>query len=106
MILNIRIEDQSYPVDVPENILQQASDFFQKLDQDMDKGWQMSRKWVDNPDLEQRCQIVADKILAAFDKENKKLLILLSAYILSKMPQIKMLDISTNGDMQETLFEF
>jgi len=106
MILNIQIEDQSYPLDVPDHIIQDAGEYFQKLDADMDKGWQMSRNWVDNPDQEQRCQIVADKILGAFAQENKKSLIMLSAYILSKMPQIKLLDISTNGEMQETLFEF
>ncbi len=106
MILNIRIEDQEYPIDVPDDIVTEAGEFFQTLDQDMDRGWQMSRQWVDSPDQEQRCQIVADKILGAFESENKKSLIMLSAYILSKMPKIKTLDISTNGEMQETLFEF
>lgn len=106
MILNIRIEDQSYPVDVPDNILATAGDFFQKLDSDMDKGWQMSRSWVDNPNPEQRCQIIADRILGAFEQENKKSLILLSAYLLSRFPQMKTVDISTNGEMQETIFEF
>jgi hypothetical protein len=105
MILNIRIEDQEYPVEVPDQIVSEAEDYFKSLDRDMDKGWQMSRTWVDQPDLEQRCQIIADKILGAFENENKKSLVLLSAYILSKMPQIKVLDISTNGEMQETLFE-
>jgi hypothetical protein len=106
MILNIRIEDQSYPVDVPENILTEAGDYFKKLDEDMDRGWQMSRSWVDNPTPEQRCQIVADRILGAFEHENKKSLVLLSAYILSRFPQLKTLDISTTGEMQETSFEF
>ena len=36
MILNIFIEDQSYPVEVPEEIVMQAGDYFQTLDQDMD----------------------------------------------------------------------
>ena len=106
MILNIRIEDQSYPVDVPDDILSSGGDYFAKLDADMDRGWQMSRSWVDNPNAEQRCQIVADRILGAFEHENKKSLVLLSAYILSRFPQLKTIDISTNGDMQETSFEF
>lgn len=106
MILNIRIEDQNYPVEVPDEIIEEAGDYFQKLDQDMDRGWQMSRDWVDSPNTEQRCQIVADRILGAFEHENKKSLVMLSAYILSKMPGIKVMDISTNGEMQETLFEF
>ena len=106
MILNIRVEDQSYPVEVPENIVTEAGDYFTKLDQDMDRGWQMSRSWVDNPNPEQRCQIIADRILGAFEHENKKSLVLLSAYILSRFPNMKTIDISTNGEMQETSFEF
>lgn len=106
MILNIRIEDQNYPVDVPEHIISDAEDYFKKLDQDMDKGWQMSRSWVDHPDPEQRCQIVADRILGAFEHENQKSLILLSAYILSRLPRVKSVDISTTGEIQETSFEF
>lgn len=106
MILNIRIEDQNYPVEVPAHIISEAEDYFKKLDRDMDQGWQMSRSWVDFPDSEQRCQIVADRILGAFEQENQKSLILLSAYIMSRLPEIKGVDISTTGEMQETSFEF
>ena len=106
MILNIRIEEQSFNVDVPEVVLQEADDFFQSIDRDMDQGWQMSRSWVDKPSIEQRCQIVADRILSAFEHENKKSLMMLCGYILLKMPRIKGVDISTNGEMQETQFEF
>lgn len=105
MILNISIEDQNYPVDVPDEMLTEGSAFFKKVDDDMNRGWQMSRSWVDNPDNEQRCQIVADKILGAFEHENKKSLVLLSAYILDKMPGVKTVFVSTNGEMQETSFE-
>lgn len=105
MILNIRIEDQNYPVDVPDNLIGEAGDFFARLDQDMDKGWQMSRSWVEQPDLEQRCQIIADRILGAFEQENKKSLVMYAAYILTKMPGVKLVDISTSGEMQETSFQ-
>lgn len=105
MILNISIEDQSYPIEVPEGILAEGVEFFKKVDDDMDKGWQMSRSWVDRPGVEQRCQIVADKILGAFEQENKKSLVLLSAYILQKMTGVKTVYVSTNGEMQETSFE-
>jgi len=105
MILNISIEDQNYPIDVPDHIVSDAGEFFDKLDKDMSRGWQMSRSWVDNPDVEQRCQIIADRILGAFEQENKKSLIMLSAYILAKLPGVKTAFISTNGEMQETFFE-
>jgi hypothetical protein len=106
MILNIRIEDQNYPVDVPDQIVSEAGSYFDMLDSDMDKGWQMSRDWVDEPDQEQRCQIIADRILGAIEHENSKSLVMLSAYILAKMPGLKSVDISINGEMQETVFEF
>jgi hypothetical protein len=68
----------------------------------MDKGWQMSRDWVDNPDVEQRCQIVGDKMLTAMHNDNKKLLMLLAAYILSRVPGIKGIRIDTHGEMMES----
>ena len=105
MILNISIEDQIYGVEVPTDFVTEATDFFATLDKDMDRGWQMSRDWVDNPNIEQRCQIIADRILGAFEHENKKSLIMLSAYILNKMPGVKTAFIDTNGEMMETYFE-
>ncbi len=105
MILNISIEDQIYPVEVPDQIVNEATDFYATLDKDMDRGWQMSRDWVDNPDAEQRCQIIADRILGAFEHENKKSLIMLSAYILHKLPGTQTVFIDTNGEMQGTYFE-
>ena len=73
-----------------------------KLDADMDRGYQMSRDWVDNPDVEQRCQIVGDKMLTAMHNDNKKLLMLLAAYIRSRVAGMKGIRIDTRGEMMET----
>jgi hypothetical protein len=102
MILNVVIEEQIYPIDVPAEIIADGEEFFAKLDHDMDQGWQMSRDWVDNPDLEQRCQIVGDKMLTAMHNDNKKLLMLLAAYILARVPGIRGIRIDTNGEMLES----
>ncbi len=102
MILNVVIEEQIYPIDVPAGIIADGEEFFAKLDHDMDQGWQMSRDWVDNPDLEQRCQIVGDKMLTAMHNDNKKLLILLAAYMLARVPGIRGIRIDTNGEMLES----
>ena len=102
MILNVVVEDQTYPVTVPDEIVRDAGDFFSKLDEDMDKGWQMSRDWVDLPNQEQRCQIVGDKMLTAMHNENEKMMVLLSAYVLARVPGIKAIRIDTNGEMLET----
>ena len=102
MKLNIIIDGRSNAFDVPDNLMVEAKDFFVKLDQDMDKGWQMSRDWVDNPDTEQRCQIVADKILTAIDTINEQLLMLMSAYILQAIPGVSGVHIDNTGDMNES----
>lgn len=102
MKLNIIVDGRSNAFDVPDNLLTEAVDFFEKLDADMDKGWQMSRDWVDSPNPEQRCQIAADRILTAIETENEKLLMLMAAYILRTMPGVTGINIDITGDMNET----
>jgi glutathionylspermidine synthase len=72
------------------------------MNADMDKGWQMSRDWVDYPSAEQRCQIAAEKLLTAIETENEKLVMLMAAYILKTMPGVRGVNIDITGDMNET----
>ena len=102
MKLNIIVDGRMNAFDVPDTMLVEATDFFNKLDADMDRGWQMSRDWVDNPNPEQRCQIAADKILTAIETENEKLLMLMAAYILRTLPGVTGVNIDITGDMNET----
>lgn len=102
MKLNIIVDGRSNAFDVPDSLLTEAADFFEKLDTDMDRGWQMSRDWVDNPNSEQRCQIAADRILTAIETENEKMLMLMAAYILRTMPGVTGVNIDITGDMNET----
>ena len=102
MKLNIIVDGRANAFDVPDYLLEDAADFFQKLDADMDRGWQMSRDWVDSPNPEQRCQIAADRILTAIETENEKLLMLMAAYILRTMPGVTGVNIDITGDMNET----
>jgi hypothetical protein len=102
MILKVVIDDQVYRITVPDQIVSDASDFFDRIDRDMDKGWQMSRDWVDNPNREQRCQIVGDKMLTAMHNDDERLMVLLSAYVLNRVPGVTGIRIDTNGEMLET----
>ncbi|MDH3830419.1 MAG: hypothetical protein OEV12_06025 [Gammaproteobacteria bacterium] len=102
MILKIVIEDQIYPITVPQQIISEAGEFFDRIDKDMDNGWQMSREWVQNPNQEQRCQIVGDKMLTAMHNDNQQLMVLLSAYVLARVPTASELRIDSNGEMLET----
>jgi len=52
--------------------------------------------------VEQRCQIAADKMLSALSAENETLLLLMSGYILSRMPGVTEIHLNTEGEMLET----
>ena len=99
MQLRIQINDTTRDIDVPDFMLTEGEDFFAQLDQDMSKGYQMSRYWFDRPDQEQRCQIVADKIPTALSNGNQKSGTLMAAYILKRMPRVREIHMNTEGDM-------
>lgn len=101
MVLNIYIDEQVYTVTVPRSVIDEADDMFARMDRDMDKGWQMSRTWVQNPDRLNRCQITADKLLTALQNENERLGMLMAGYIVKRMPGVTGIRMNTEGDMLE-----
>jgi hypothetical protein len=102
MRLMLHIDDKSQAIEIPENILSEGADYFDMMDADMDKGWQMSREWISSPDRQQRLQIAADKMLNALNAENENLLLLMAGYVLSRAPTVTEIHINTEGEMQET----
>ncbi|MCY4642195.1 MAG: hypothetical protein OXC41_05825 [Gammaproteobacteria bacterium] len=102
MILKVTIDEKTFPLQVDDEMVQDAQDAFRKMDADMDRGWQMSRIWVDHPDDLQRCQIAADKMLTAIQQEKTATVGLMAAYILNRMPEVQAVDIDTSGDMTLT----
>ena len=104
MILTTYINDTAYELDVPQAMLDEGEDFFSKLDADMEKGWQMSREFVDKPTRVERCKIVADRILDALSDGNTTLTLLCGAYLLDRMPGVGAVYLDTTGDMNETNF--
>jgi hypothetical protein len=104
MMLKVFIEEREFAIQIPDAVLRNGEEFFHKMDRDMDKGWQMSREWVENPDTLQRCQIAADKIADALSSQNETLLQLMAGYILSRMPHVTEVHIDTAGEMSETRF--
>lgn len=106
MELKVIIDDQVYTLNVPDEIIQGAEEFFAKMDSDMDQGWQMSREWVPNPDTVQRLQIVGDRLLTALENENHDLGRMMAAYILSRAPDIETIDLDTGGEIQNTEVRF
>jgi len=101
MKLTVFIDEERHDIDVPDFILSEARDYFDMMDKDMDLGYQMSRTWVQSPDLFQRCQIAGDKILTAIQTENRETCALMAGYILSRVPRAKTLYLAQSGDMTE-----
>ena len=62
-IITIVVDEKSVPVEVQEQLVTEAQDMFNKMDADMDKGWQMGRFWVEKPTPFEKSQIVSNKIL-------------------------------------------
>lgn len=101
MILNTLLNDQQLTLNVPDEFIAQAQDFFDQMDKDMDQGWQVNRDWVEQPDAYLRGQVAADKLLTALENEDHKLGRLMAGYILSRFPQIESLELSEQGETRD-----
>lgn len=101
MILKVTLADQLLELNVPDDLLAKATDFFDKMDADMDQGWQVNREWVDHPDPYLRGQIAADKLLTALENEDYKLGRLMAGYIVARFPQIELLELSEQGETRD-----
>ena len=106
MKLHVRVDERALDIDVDDSMLVEAKEFFQKMDRDMDQGWQMSREFVQSPDQTQRCQIAADRLLVALSSANETMVMLMAGYILTHLPNVTGVDIDTDGEMMETKFTF
>jgi hypothetical protein len=104
MQLNLIIDDWSMNLEIPEGYLETMRGSFERMDKDMDKGWQMGQHWVRNPDQTQRCQLVAGKLLTALENHNESLALMMGGYIVSRMPEIKQVVIDNSGQPEETSF--
>ncbi len=102
MRFKVIVGDDVYAVEVPDHVLADAADFFARLDRDMDRGWQMSREYVERPDPAQRCQIVADRLLTSIMNNNEATAAMMAAYIVTRAPGAIGADVDTTGEMQNT----
>ncbi|MFV1997759.1 MAG: hypothetical protein ACC641_07080 [Acidiferrobacterales bacterium] len=102
MKIKVTIGERSKIVDVADEILADGKSFFDKMDGDMDKGWQMGADYIEKPDQVQRCQIAADRVLDAIGTHNENLKILMLGYILDRVPTISEIVIDTGGELMNT----
>lgn len=101
MILNVIAEEQTHQVTVPDALLEEAVDFFAKMNSDMDRGWQMSRTWVERPSQADRCRIAADKLYSAMHSNNTRLATLLAGYVLKHAWGIHAVAFDAQGEVQD-----
>lgn len=101
-ILNVTLHEKTYAVKVPDEMLAEAEEFFQKMDRDMNQGWQMSRDFIENPDRTQRAQIAAHRLMLAMSAGKEPLIMLMAGYILKRLPGVTGVVVDTDGEMLNT----
>jgi hypothetical protein len=101
MILKVLIDDQLLELNVPEAFIEQAQDFFAGMDTDMDRGWQVNREWVEQPDRMLRAQIAANKLLTALENQDHKLGRLMAGYIAARIPDVDTVELNPAGETRD-----
>jgi len=101
MNFNITIDEESYTLEVKDELMQELQNVHNDMDKDFDRGLQLGRYWIDEPNDEQRCQLVASKVESAIHQENVKQFYLMSSYILRKFPTLKRVTISSDFEVSD-----
>lgn len=101
MILKVVIDDQLLELNVPADFVAKAQDFLARMDADMDRGWQVNREWVERPDTLLRAQVAANKLLTALENRDDRLGRLMAAYIVDRVPDVEMVELSTAGETRD-----
>ena len=105
MILEVIIEEQSFPLKLDPDFIKNAASFFDTMDKDMEKGWQMGRDWIEKPTPHQKLTIVADKLYTAIDNDEKNKGMMMAGYIRSRAPLVTAIEIDVTGEMGHDFIE-
>ena len=98
MKFTIKHGEAMYDLDVDPVLIEQAEDFYKKMDADMDGGWKMGPEFVENLDVTQRAQVASQKLTSALDADNQPLLQMMIGYILSRLPNCYGVVLHDDGD--------
>ncbi|VAW63560.1 hypothetical protein MNBD_GAMMA09-865 [hydrothermal vent metagenome] len=101
MNFNITIDEESYTLEVGDELIQELQEVHKEMDGAFERGIQLGRYWIESPTLEQRCQLVADKIVSAVHQENIRQFYVMAAYILSKYPNLKNVTVSSDYEISD-----
>jgi hypothetical protein len=106
MKLTVIVDDKTSWIEVPEDMLVEGEEFFQKMDRDMDGGWRMGPEFIEKPDQVDRCRIAADRLLVSMSTANQTLGMLMAGYILKRLRGVSGVNIDTGGEMLNTEFMY
>lgn len=106
MKLTVIVDDKTSWIEVPEDVLVEGEEFFQKMDRDMDGGWRMGPEFIEKPDQVDRCRIAADKLLVSMSTANQTLGMLMAGYILKRLRGVSGVNIDTGGEILNTEFMY
>jgi len=98
MQFEVFFEEEHFAVEVDEQDISSGQPFFAQMDNDMDGGWRMGPEYVHEPDVIQRSQIVAERLMLAIERRNESLSTAMAAYIAWRIPNIRELHIDTSGE--------
>ncbi len=101
MIFNINIDQDSFSIEVSDELMKELTPILEDMDKEFDQGCQMGRFWVEKPSDEQRCQVSANNFVNAMHSENKRMIYLMAAYILRKFPTLRGVTINSDLEMHE-----
>ena len=104
LVLKIVLEDEQREIAVPENIVADAAPLLEKMDGDMDHGWQIGRRFSESPGTIERCQVAADRLLSALHTDNQASITLMACYILARLEGVAAVYINSHGEPDQTLF--
>ena len=104
LTLTILIGEEERHVTLSSEMIADAEHTLSRMDRDMDKGWQLGRRFIEHPGTIERCQIAADRLLTALHTQNEASMSLMSAYILSRLKDVQSVNLNTEGEADETLF--
>jgi len=102
MEFDVYIEDTQLTLHVDPQDIEAGKPMFDAMDKDMDGGWRMGPEFVHDPDIVQRAQIVAERLMLAIESRNLSLQTAMAAYIVYRIPNIRELHIDTSGEPQLT----
>jgi len=100
--LEVVFESERYQLDVSPYETKCAQPMFEKMDRDMDSGWQMGVEYVEHLGPVQRAQIAANRLMIALEQQNEPLALAMAGYILKKVPNAVSINIDTTGEPQLT----